>query len=232
MCTHYRFVILTYGRMPIITRRMRTSSLEDKFLHAFWRFLPERLSPLVPKPFEGFLPSICVCVFGGREDDCALSTISSVAETARVSSWTLSNCLPLIAFSHFPFNADFPPFVTLDQYSCLNPFIPGFVVARPNHRINVSSYHGLVSLMALHCSVSINLLFIHVANADWSWTESRIFNLYKPSRIFSLGISLADNKAWSHIVSKSCMSPPCKEALNRSDRSRAASWAPIARKWS
>ena len=34
-----------------------------------------------------------------------------------------------MAFSSFPFDADFSPSVTLDQYSCLNPFIPGLEVA-------------------------------------------------------------------------------------------------------
>ena len=42
-----------------------------------------------------------------------------------------------MAFSHFPFDADFSPSVTLDQYSCPNPFTPGFAVASPNHLINV-----------------------------------------------------------------------------------------------
>ena len=36
----------------------------------------------------------------------------------------------------------FTPFVTLDFYSSLNPFILGFEVARPDHLISVSSHHG------------------------------------------------------------------------------------------
>ena len=57
-----RLVILTYRWMPIITRRIRTLSFEDVFA----RFLSLR-----PKPFEGFLPSVCVCAHGAGEDDCA-----------------------------------------------------------------------------------------------------------------------------------------------------------------
>ena len=51
--------------------------------------------------------------------------------------------------------------VTLDQYSCLNPSIRGSEVARPYHLINVSSHNGLQSLIAWHCSISINFLVIY-----------------------------------------------------------------------
>ena len=67
----------------------------------------------------------------------------------------------LVEYRLSPLNAGFSPFVNLDQYSCLNPFIPSFEVARPNHLINVSSYHGLQCLIAWHCSISINFLVVH-----------------------------------------------------------------------
>ena len=53
----------------------------------------------------------------------------------------LLNAVQLLstARSHCPLNADFS-FVTRDKYSCFNPFIPGFAVARPDHLINVYSY--------------------------------------------------------------------------------------------
>ena len=53
--------------------------------------------------------------------------------------------------------------------------------------------------------------------AVWSWAESCSFDLYKPSRTISVGISLAAKRAWSHLVSKSWTSS-CKRKLNRSDR--------------
>ena len=135
-----RLVILTYGRVPIITRRVRTLSFEENFARHS-AFSSRRLSPLGPKPFEGFLPSVCDCAFGAGEHDCTfLSTIASVAETARVSSRTLSFCLSLRAFSHSALNADFCPFLTLGHHSCSNPFVPSFEVVRPNHLINMSCH--------------------------------------------------------------------------------------------
>ena len=53
---------------------------------------------------------LCLRSWSRRGRLCWLSTlIFSVAETW-VSSWTLSFCSPLVAFSHFPFNADIFPF--------------------------------------------------------------------------------------------------------------------------
>ena len=60
-----------------------------------------------------------------------------------------------------------------------------------------------------------------------SWTDSP---LVQPSPRHVLGISLAEKRTWSHLVRKSWMSSPCKETLRRSDKSRAASWALVARK--
>ena len=69
--SRFRFVIMTNWKMPTITQRIRIKLLWGFFLHAFWPFLPEGLSLLEPKPFEGLLPSICVCASGAGEDDCA-----------------------------------------------------------------------------------------------------------------------------------------------------------------
>ena len=68
--SRYRLVIYTYGKMPRITRRIRTLSFED-FFARFPAFLSRRLCPLGPEPFDNFLPSVCACAFGAREDDCA-----------------------------------------------------------------------------------------------------------------------------------------------------------------
>ena len=64
--------------MPIITRRIRALSFEELFLHAFRPFLPERLCPLGPKPFEGFLPSVPAL---SEQERTIVLVHASVAET-------------------------------------------------------------------------------------------------------------------------------------------------------
>ena len=60
-----------------------------------------------------------------------LSLMASVSrrwimtETTRVSFRTLSNCFPLVAFSHFPLYAGFSPFLTLGYCSSFHHFVPG-----------------------------------------------------------------------------------------------------------
>ena len=115
----------------------------------FWHFpafLSRRSLFFETKTFRGISSvSLCPRFWCRRGRLCFLTTVGSVTETTRVSFWTLSSCFPQIAFSHFPLNAAFSLLLTLDQYSCLNPFIPDFEVPRPNHLINVSSDHGLQS---------------------------------------------------------------------------------------
>ena len=141
------------------------------------------------------------------------------------STRTPSNCFPLITFSHSPLYAVILHILTVDQYSCLHPCIPGSRVARPDHLTKKSSYHYRQYFIDWHCSISLSFVVIHC----WYGLQldSRILILYNISRTFSLGTSLADSRAWCHLVSKSWVSSPCKDTLNRSDRSRAASWAPV-----
>ena len=61
------------------------------------------------------------------------------------------------------------------------------------------------------------------AKTVWSWTESFSFDLYNPSKIISVWISLADNRAWSHRTSKSWTSSFCKRTLNKSESHCTAS---------
>ena len=71
--------------MPIITRRNRTSSFEVIFA----RFLPfpsGKVFFLGSVPFDGFLPSICVCAFGAREDDRARCPRSLILNTVQLLS--------------------------------------------------------------------------------------------------------------------------------------------------
>ena len=158
--------------MPKITRKICTFSFE--VIRARFLAFPCRttLSPGT-ETFRGFSSvSVCVCAFWSKRGPlCFPSTIGSVAETTGVSFWTRSRCFPLIAFSHFLFYADCSPFVTLDQYSCFNPFILGFLVAGLNHLIKVSSHQGLQSLIAWHWSISINFFFV---KSQYGLTLNRI----------------------------------------------------------
>ena len=79
------------------------------------------------------------------------------------SPFTQSICSPRMAVTHFPFNADFSALVTLDHYSRLNSFIPGFEVKRPDHLINVLSYHSPQSSIARRYFISFQVL-VYIAS--------------------------------------------------------------------
>ena len=76
--------MLTYGRMPTITRRIHTVSFE---------VIPEEQVPPGDIPFKGILPSFCVCGLGARDDDC-------VFYPRLLSSWRR---LRASRFEHCPF---------------------------------------------------------------------------------------------------------------------------------
>ena len=191
-------------------------------MHACWGFLPEGPSLPGTKAFgKSSSVNLCLRLWSRRGRLCLLSRITSLLNTPSI-------CFPLKTFSHSPLHADILPIFTFDQYSCLHPCIPGSRVARPDHLTNMSCYHYLQSLIDWHCSISISFVVIHC----WYGLQldARIVILHNISRTFSLCTSLADSRAWSHLVSKSWVSSPCKDTLNRSDRSSAASWAPVVGK--
>ena len=127
----------------------------------------------------------------------------------------------LIAFSHYPPNADFSSFLTLDCHSCLNPFDPDLEVARPNHLTKISSYHGLQSLITWHLSI-LEPFLVHKRQYCLKLNRIFHFHLGEPSKTISRCISLAVNKTWSHLVSKSRMWFSCKRMLKRSDKGQAS----------
>ena len=148
--SRFRFVILTDGRMPIITWRICAVSL--KVIAA--RFL---LSPSWRTTASG---ATSFWRSSGRL--CFLSTlIIVVPETASISFWALSFCFPLIAISLFSFSADIRPLLSLNQYSSFDPFISDFEVSRSDHLIYVSPYHGLQLLIIRLRSILIDFLFVH-----------------------------------------------------------------------
>ena len=147
-----------FERSRVWASRLPTLPFPSSELH-LTAFSSGRAFSSGTKTYEGFSSvSLWLRNWSRRARLYFLSTITSVAETARVSSWTLSSRFSLRAFSHFPLNAD-GSFLTLDHCSCSNPFAPSFEVARPYHLINLSCHWGLQSGMARLFVVSKILLF-------------------------------------------------------------------------
>ena len=79
----------------------------------------------------------------------------------------LSNIVQLLStesFFHVTLNADVSSFMILDQYSRLNSFTPlgpGVEVARPDHLIQMLSYHSPRSLIARRYLISVQSLVVY-----------------------------------------------------------------------
>ena len=155
------YVILTHGRMPIITRR-----------HGLRPFFPEgtfSLGTNVGTFRVFFFPSsLLSALLEQEEDGCAFCPrsrrfpdASSWLQTTRVSSWTLSNFLPLLALSHFPLHADFCPLLNHGYCYFFHYFVPGSEVPRPHCLINMTSYFCLQSGVDRWLVISNILLVIH-----------------------------------------------------------------------
>ena len=162
----FRLVIETHGRVPIITWRART--LSPKGISARnltscsrWTFSSETWT------FWWFLSvSLFLRFFGAGENDCPFclwshlfSRCSIMTETTWVSFRTLSNCLPLLALSHFPLHADFCHLLTFGFCSSFHYFVPGSEVARPHCLINMTFYYCLQSGVDRWLVIS-NILFV------------------------------------------------------------------------
>ena len=149
--SRFRFVILTYQEMPIIIRRIRTISFKvisaQFFQISFQKDYFSWRSFLSKVFFRHF-----VCDFEAREDYACCPRLFPWLELQASPLEHLSICFPLIAFSHSPFNAKIFLFLTLDQNSCLKPFISDSDVSRSDCLINVSSYHCLQLLITWHRS--------------------------------------------------------------------------------
>ena len=165
--------------------------------------------------FEGIFPSVCAFAFGTGEDDW-LSILSPAHLFPDAGSWplrTLSNCVPLKAFSQFPFFAGFSPFLTLGYCPSLIFRSGLWSCAFP-----LSDQYDVLFLSSTWSSLVVRY-FEHslVRTEPTSWTYSCYFELCTLSRTVSVGISLAANRAWFHLVSRSWTSSSSKRILNRSD---------------
>ena len=137
--SRFRLVIQANGMVPEITRRFCASSSKIFFTRSFafqsWRTFSSQVAIFVR------LSSVSLCrrFWSRKWWLCPLTRMRDPwLKTRGVSSWKLSVSLPLEAFSHFSFRADVSPFLTLDQYSCFNSFIPGFEISCPYRLINIT----------------------------------------------------------------------------------------------
>ena len=127
------------------------------FLHGIRHFLLKGLSPLGPRPFEGFLSSVCDCAFGARE----LACIFCRRLLPYCKSLLLNTVHLLFTESVLSLSSQRWLWSLFDSWSllCFNPFVPSFEVARPYHLIIMSCHCCLQSGIARLVVVSNILLF-------------------------------------------------------------------------
>ena len=215
---------LTYGRMPTITRRIRT--VPFKVISARFLIFPS-WTATAPEGFSfrrTFSVILCLRSWSRRGQSCLISTLDVVvAETASISCWPLSFCFPLIANSFSSFNATWssPVFLSTltfpfwsNQYSCFNSLISGLKIPCFDH------------LTFLSASRDVDQFLVRTLPMLFWVDQTLVFASYELSRILSLGTSLVDNKTWSHPVPKSWISSQWKVIPNRSEESRTATGLP------
>ena len=202
--------------------------------------LSEELSSLLPV-FEDVSPpsSVLAFEFGAGEDDRPF--IWPLHKSPCASSWwlklresLLEHCPCAFHWTRSPAflsTQDFCPvwLLVTDPLSTTSFRTLKFLVLIIWH---IWSFTDVFNLEKLTCPLFRMVSWSYNAKTVWSWTESCNLDSYNPSRITSEGISLADNRAWSHPTSKSWTSSFCELILNKSDRPCTASWAPVARKCS
>ena len=172
--------------------------------------------------FGGYLPvSLCLCFRGKRGRSPFLSLIASVSIR---SIW---NCMSLLSNTvHVPSTDSILPlssqrwlFSLFDSWLLF--LIPLFRSVLWSFASSLSDQYDVLLMSSILnnfcCWLFRTFSCSHKANTVWSWTESCNFDLHKPSRTISVGISLAARRALSHLVSKSWTSSFCKRILNRSD---------------
>ena len=167
-----RHVILTYGRVPIITRRVRALSFED-FFARLSAFSSRNAFSSGTKNFRGvfFRQSVTAQL---EQESTLVPFFHDYFRGWNCKSLLLNSVNLLFTesiLSHFPLNDDFGPSLTLGHYSCSNPFVPSFEVARPDRLINMSCHWCLQSGITRLFGVSNVLLF---TQSQYSLKLSRI----------------------------------------------------------
>ena len=213
--TRFCFVELTFGWMPKFTRRSRASALHGCRRMAPWLFLPQ-IS--LPRLTSTSLPRIaqkvwrhCVLVFG--HDRCSHA----------------GNCIGLLANTGLYLSTAIHPF----RFLTPAPVSILLCLASKASKFRDRSFWFMrLFSEGLHSwQLGIDVLWwiwmSHNSNTVLSCADSRIFNLYRLSKISSEGIFDIDGWTSSHLVSNSWIWSSWRVTENKSAWSNAASWAPL-----
>ena len=135
--------------------------------------------------------------------DCNFPTlIDIVAETAIVSFNTLPAGLPLPTISKNSLYTLFCSLI-LDHGVLLAISISGAKIVISNLLFDTSLHHSFQSVLIKSYFLLMNLRKSNNSNTVLSFPDSRIPNLYNPSKMSSEGIFVIDNKIPSHFESNS-----------------------------
>ena len=130
-----------------------------------------------------FLPSVCVGALEGEEDDCTLWPEWDPCLTQQESP--LEHCAFTLLWKHsfiFLSALTFLPFLTLDQCSCFDSFIPDFEVTRLDRLSNTLSLPFSSIFDNLTPRDVDSILGCAWKNTVWSCSDSCNLFLYKSSR--------------------------------------------------
>ena len=180
-----RLVILTHGRMPLITSRVITFFF---FGTGFCHFCLKGFHLCCLNFWRVFAHLSWPANLVRERDDCPLRLWASHLLPDEAAWLKLHespfehcpiNCSPLIAFSHCPANVGFLSFST-HGYFLLHYFISDSEVSRSYRLIKMKSYRRLQSLITRFPIVS-NSSWSYKASTVWRWTESCKFDPCNPS---------------------------------------------------
>ena len=162
-------------------------------MHGNRAIFPLGLLPLGLMVLDAFFTFCCAEDLGegfGCVDFCML--IQIVSETATVSFRTLPVGFPLPTISLTSLFTLFPPLI-LDHGACFKISISGFKVPHSQILFDTSFYHCLQSVI-IRSSFLLMISRSYNSNKVLSFSDSRILNLYKFSKMSSGGIFVIDNK--------------------------------------
>ena len=219
---------LTRGRMPKLTWRFFIIfCIGTGFPH----LLSEGLSPLLPDVLEDFSTSSSGLAFefGAGEDDRPFRPWPPYKSLCNSSSWLKLHESP---FEHCPCAFHWK---LSSQRRLSFQFDSLWLISFPQLRSGTLKFRVLIIWSVWSFTDVFNrkqLVWPLFRTVSWSYEsgdglrlKQSLVNLdwYNPCRIASESISLADNRAWSHRMSKSWTSSFCKRKLNKSESPSTAS---------
>ena len=211
LTTRFIFIEVTFGRMPILTKRSRTSTLQKASARLSKNHTRVTFASDTRVAFGvGFLCTI----------------VALMPETALVSLRTLAVFLSagnkyLFLLQRHSFPYDFLTTAPDSIFPCL---------ASKFRNRNFCFFTPLLyCLQFLTIGHRYLLMNLHVVQFQY-W---RILNLCRLSQISSDGIFDIDRRTWSHLVSNSCTLSSWRRVTEiKTAYSNSVSWAPVTRKLS